>query len=423
MTTIEYSFEKGRKFDSISVPFNSLHESLIESDEPFVRNGDFPEYASQFRDYKVPAGEIPLSVMSIPVYRNKEADIVVVVSIQDMDGHKTFGDSDVRLLETVAGAMSAALENARLFEETQRLLKETEQRNAELAIINSVQNGLASKLDFQSIIELVGDQVQATTNAKSVFIALYDKASEMVSWPYWVTLGERVEVHSQPLDREKNITRRLLYANKPLNLGTEEEILAHDAIPPRPGSSVGKSFLGVPFTVGDTILGALSIHDLDKEYAFSESDMRLMQTLANSMSVALENARLFDETQGLLKETEQRNAELAIINSVQAGLASKLEMQAIYDLVGDKVQEIFDSQSVLIIRFDQSTELSHIVYNFEKGKRFHTPPSHWVLFHDHLGPVMVPNDVASLSSQLNRLVLKCLPLYWQQAAATWDADE
>jgi hypothetical protein len=36
------------------------------------------------------------------------------------------------------------------------------------------------------------------------------------------------------------------------------------------------------------------------------------------MSVALENARLFDETQRLLAETEQRNNELAIINSVQA---------------------------------------------------------------------------------------------------------
>ena len=51
----------------------------------------------------------------------------------------------------------------------------------------------------------------------------------------------------------------------------------------------------------------------------ANSDVRLLQTLANSMSVALENARLFDETQRLLKETEQRAAELAVINSIQAG--------------------------------------------------------------------------------------------------------
>ena len=44
------------------------------------------------------------------------------------------------------------------------------------------------------------------------------------------------------------------------------------------------------------------------------------------MGVALENARLFDETQRLLKETEQRAAELAVINSVQQGLAGRARL-------------------------------------------------------------------------------------------------
>ena len=53
--------------------------------------------------------------------------------------------------------------------------------------------------------------------------------------------------------------------------------------------------------------------------AFSEADVRLLSTLAASLSVALENARLFDETKRLLTETDERAAELAIINSVQEG--------------------------------------------------------------------------------------------------------
>ena len=72
--------------------------------------------------------------------------------------------------------------------------------------------------------------------------------------------------------------------------------------------------------------GSSACKTLKRENAFSESDVRLLQTLANSMSVALENARLFDETQRLLKITEDRAAELAIINSVQQGLASKLDI-------------------------------------------------------------------------------------------------
>ena len=95
----------------------------------------------------------------------------------------------------------------------------------------------------------------------------------------------------------------------------------------------------------------IALQNIDRENAFSESDVRLLQTLATSMSVALENARLFDETQRLLKETEQRAAELAIINSVQEGLASKLDMQAIYDLVGDKIREIFERHDVAIASY------------------------------------------------------------------------
>ena len=52
-----------------------------------------------------------------------------------------------------------------------------------------------------------------------------------------------------------------------------------------------------------------------------------LQTLANSMSVALENARLFDETQRLLKETEQRAAELAAVNTVSAALVGELDLK------------------------------------------------------------------------------------------------
>ena len=93
--------------------------------------------------------------------------------------------------------------------------------------------------------------------------------------------------------------------------------------------------------VGGEVIGRISLQNLDREHAFGEGDVRLLTTLAGSLSVALENARLFEETR-------QRNAELALINDVQRGLAENLEMQSMYDLVGDRIQEIFDAQIVNI---------------------------------------------------------------------------
>ena len=58
-----------------------------------------------------------------------------------------------------------------------------------------------------------------------------------------------------------------------------------------------------------------------------------------------------------MHETRQRNAELALINSVQEALAGELEMQAIYDVVGEKIREIFDTQGVAIATVDETTGL------------------------------------------------------------------
>ena len=95
----------------------------------------------------------------------------------------------------------------------------------------------------------------------------------------------------------------------------------------------------------------------------------MLTTLARSLSVALENARLFDETQRLLTQTNERAAELAIINSVQEGLAAKLDMQSMYDLVGDKIQEIFDAQVVDIGIVDRAAGQIAFPYSIERGVR------------------------------------------------------
>ena len=105
----------------------------------------------------------------------------------------------------------------------------------------------------------------------------------------------------------------------------------------------------------DRALGTVVIENYEREHAFGESDVRLLTTVAASMGVALENARLFDETQRLLKETEQRAAELAVINSIQQGVAAELDFQAIVDLIGDKLREVLRTGDIGIRWFDDDS--------------------------------------------------------------------
>src|SRR5207244_7235483 len=99
-----------------------------------------------------------------------------------------------------------------------------------------------------------------------------------------------------------------------------------------------KSAVYVPLVVvGGEAIGRISLQNLDREHAFSDADVRLLTTLAGSLSVALQNARLFEETR-------QRHAELVLINDVQRGLAENLDMQAMYDLVGSRQQGSVDAE-------------------------------------------------------------------------------
>src|SRR5512136_2361991 len=125
--------------------------------------------------------------------------------------------------------------------------------------------------------------------------------------------------------------------------------------------------------IGEEVKGVISLQSVDKENAFSDSDLRLLQTLANSMSVALESARLFDETTRLLKETEQRNAELAVINSIQQGVAASLDFKTIIDLVGDKLREVLNTGDLGIRWYDYQQKLVHYMYEYEHGERLTVP--------------------------------------------------
>jgi signal transduction histidine kinase len=171
-----------------------------------------------------------------------------------------------------------------------------------------VQEGLASKLDFKAIIDLVGDKIREIFDAQSVAIGTYDHANGLVDYSYVIQKGRRVSMKPTPfagMSRHMIDTRRTFVINENVPQRVQEigAIFPSDFDLPR-------STVYVPLLVGETVTGVINVANLDREHAFSASDVRLLQTFGSSLAVALENARLFDETQRLLEETEQRATEL-----------------------------------------------------------------------------------------------------------------
>jgi GAF domain-containing protein len=399
----KYSYEKGDRTLLGSRAPNGFRKYVIEHRQLLLHNENVEQATRDFGN-AILIGEMPKSQIYVPMIAGGE--VKGIISLQNLDHENAFSSSDVNLITTLANSMSVALESARLFDETNRLLKETEQRNAELAVINSVQESLVAKRDMAGIYELVGEKIREIFDAQVIDIVTYDRRANLIRDAYAYEKGDRTLLAArEPKGFRKHViqTRQLLLHNENVERAIREfgnEVLIGES---------PKSQVYVPMIAGGEVKGIISLQNLDREHAFSESDVSLLITLANSMSVALESARLFDETNRLLKETEQRTAELSVINSVQEGLAKELDIQGIYELVGEKTREIFNAQVIDIVTYDKTTNLIEDRYTYEKGDRGLLAPRPLKGFRKHVvetvRPLVINRDLDSQRAKYDQTVI------------------
>jgi PAS domain S-box-containing protein len=281
------------------------------------------------------------------------------ISLQNLDRVHAFSDSDVQLLGTLAGSLSVALDNA-------RLVHETRQRVAELAVINSVQESIAGELDQQAIYDLVGEKLRQVFDAQVVDIGVHDADAGLIRFVYQIERGVQFP----------NVTMPVIGFRKHV-METREPLAIHENIADaiveygNPEAVVGEESHGSaifqPLVVGGRATGVISIQNLDREYAFNPSDQQVLATIAGSLGVALENAQL-------IHETRQRVAELGTVNSVGQALASQLDLDALIELVGERIRETFGADIAYVALHDEATGLIEFPYSVEAGERSNDPP-------------------------------------------------
>ena len=172
---------------------------------------------------------------------------------------------------------------------------------AELSIVNEVGQALARQLDFESIMEAVGERASEALGAAGLSIAMLEPETGTVRFLYWLDHGVRHrEMEGKVLGDE--LTARILATGRPIRVSTADEAAAIGA--PFKVSDT-ESYVGVPIPASDRTIGVIAIGTSQK-HAYSEDDERLLSTLATNMGVALANARLFEETKRLLAETRRQ---------------------------------------------------------------------------------------------------------------------
>jgi len=289
------------------------------------------------------------SSLIVPLFAQRE---LLGFLYADIDGlYGRFHDGDVQLLGMLAAQAALTLANVRFAAGLERKVvertAELEQRASELTIINSIQQGIAGELSFQAIVDLVGDKMREVLKSEDIGISWLEPQTGLIHHLYFYERGKRLNVPPQlpqpgGMWETMSKTRREVIYNS-----VAEQSAAGLTL--MPGTEQELSLAAVPIIGSDRVLGILGMSNFEREGAFGESEVRLLTTVAASMGVALENARLFEEIQ-------RRTRESAALAEVGRDISSTLDLPTVMDRIARHAKELLEADDSAIFLPEGSAE-------------------------------------------------------------------
>ncbi len=221
---------------------------------------------------------------------------------------KILTDDANDIIQAVAERLTAHIENLRLSDQTHIALAEAERQARNLAVINQVAQTVSQQIEPTTLLGTVYEQLQQVMAADAFMVALYDHNTHTIEFPVIYDEGKTYNTPPAPPSPFSNFykvvqTREPLLINRTQEemeerrqRATKSELIGNEA-------KISASLLYVPMQIGRETIGALSVQSYKLD-AYSDADVNMLVGIANHVAVALENARLFAQTQAALTETE-----------------------------------------------------------------------------------------------------------------------
>src|SRR5262249_24010811 len=160
---------------------------------------------------------------------------------------------------------------------------------------------------FNLVYERIGDVI----DSRNLYIALPDEQQQILRFPIYTIKGERRPPdYNRPL--ANGVTEYILRTQKPLLLPhAARDHIVKLGIEVRGEPAI--CLLGVPMFAGGQTIGVICVQDYEHPYVYNETHIELVSTIATQISAALENARLFAQTQHRAAELEEANKYLGAL--------------------------------------------------------------------------------------------------------------
>ncbi len=242
----------------------------------------------------------------------------VVEAINKTQG--AFDEHDLMLLEGITGPAGIAIENARLFAavekeliereraeaQVKKLNQDLERRARELAALNKTGQMIASTLDQDAVVSIVMTEIRESLRAECVSVLLQEGDALV----FVAAAGPRTEgLVGMRFPVTSGIAGWVMQEGKAALIGdARSDPRFFDRIDAVTGLTT-RSLLAVPLVVKGAPMGVVQATN-KAEGAFDEHDLRLLESIASSAAIAIENARLYQAEQKQFRRLQQSQAQL-----------------------------------------------------------------------------------------------------------------
>jgi PAS domain S-box-containing protein len=256
------------------------------------------------------------------------------LQVLDESAQRTWSQDEQLLVKQVADQLSLALENARLFQETQT-------RAEELSVLNEMGRELSTKLDAVAIAEVVFRYTSRLMDTSNFFFALYDQKNEEKNYLVVFEEGKQIQLPPSKLGNggfSDHIIRNKKTVFAPNNVLKHMESLGIEFVPLSEDETPSQSWLGVPLMIGERVLGVISVQSVQKPNLYNEHNRDILTTIASQAAIAIENARLFQEAQ-------RRAQETTILAEVGREISVTLDLETVLAKIATYARDLFQAES------------------------------------------------------------------------------
>ncbi|GAB4194495.1 MAG: hypothetical protein OHK0022_10540 [Roseiflexaceae bacterium] len=251
------------------------------------------------------------------------------------------------------------------------------QRATELEVISRISQTLAQRPDLEVLVNLVGEALRDAFEAQTAYIALYDRTTNLISFPYNLEDGRRIYQARLPFGM--GLTSQIIRTRSPLVINDTTAYARQHGT--GEFGSPSRSYLGVPIMVGDEVIGVVSVQNTERENAFGDSDQTLLATIAANIGSAIHKTRL-------MAERERRMREMRVLQDIASTITSTLNLHDVLERLHAGLGRVIDVNTSFIALYDPEQKLLTYPIARDSGQPVDFPPlslaehrgiNHWVI--------------------------------------------